>query len=88
MKENVECIVSKCVVIEGYKHIPEFDNSFASPEEALVIYSPETGRIEDIVVKSQCGNEEFIKKKKELVASKIVVRDYSGNVIMPGNDDL
>jgi hypothetical protein len=58
--------------------------SYSTPKEALIIYSSETGRIEEIVVNEEERKELFAKRRRELWEKQIPITDYKENVIFPG----
>ncbi len=58
---------------------------FSEPQEAVVLFSPETGHIEEVIVKSTLGAAEYERRRNQLCVQNVKVSDYKDCVIMPGN---
>ncbi len=58
--------------------------SYDSPQDALIIYSTETGLIQEVVVKNVVGAADYESKKTILKLYDITITDYKNWLIMPG----
>lgn len=54
----------------------------------MIAYSPETGRIEEILVRSQMTLAQYLVRANQLISSAKVFRDCKNCVLMPGTQTV